>query len=186
VPSDDKYQKEEILQLISKGKRQGFLSWEEIDQTLGDEFGAEDDFDDFLNDLADQSEPTPPPVSAETLAGELDVDMIPEDSVSVELSASEGLPEIEPAEAEVRFDDVAAFSKDMAEPPVPQASKPDLSTELLMRIAEELSSSPEACSAMPSSSMEKDGRSEKSGTVSSGVSIAMSGMSGMSGAGASS
>ncbi|MCX8159605.1 MAG: RNA polymerase sigma factor RpoD [Candidatus Saccharicenans sp.] len=51
MPSDDKYQKEEILQLISKGKRQGFLSWEEIDQTLGDEFGAEDDFDDFLNSM---------------------------------------------------------------------------------------------------------------------------------------
>jgi RNA polymerase primary sigma factor len=51
VPSDEKYQKEEILQLISKGKRQGFLSWEEIDQTLGDDFGAEDDFDDFLSSM---------------------------------------------------------------------------------------------------------------------------------------
>jgi len=51
VSSDNKYQKEEILQLISKGKRQGFLSWKEIDQTLGDEFGAEDDFDDFLNSM---------------------------------------------------------------------------------------------------------------------------------------
>ncbi len=51
MSSDDRYQKEEILQLISKGKRQGFLSWEEIDQTLGDEFGAEDDFDDFLNSM---------------------------------------------------------------------------------------------------------------------------------------
>ena len=51
MPSDEKYQKEEILQLISKGKRQGFLSWDEIDQTLGDGFGAEDDFDDFLNSM---------------------------------------------------------------------------------------------------------------------------------------
>lgn len=51
MASDEKYQKEEILQLISKGKRQGFLSWEEIDQTLGDEFGAEDDFDDFLSSM---------------------------------------------------------------------------------------------------------------------------------------
>ncbi|MGB9906836.1 MAG: RNA polymerase sigma factor RpoD [Candidatus Saccharicenans sp.] len=51
MPSDEKYQKEEILQLISKGKRQGFLSWEEIDQTLGDDFGAEDDFDDFLSSM---------------------------------------------------------------------------------------------------------------------------------------
>ncbi|MGQ9800731.1 MAG: RNA polymerase sigma factor RpoD [Candidatus Saccharicenans sp.] len=51
MPSHEKYQKEEILQLISKGKRQGFLSWEEIDQTLGDDFGAEDDFDDFLSSM---------------------------------------------------------------------------------------------------------------------------------------
>ncbi|MBC7349015.1 MAG: RNA polymerase sigma factor RpoD [Candidatus Aminicenantes bacterium] len=51
MPSDEKYQKEEILQLISKGKRQGFLSWEEIDQTLGDDFGAEDEFDDFLSSM---------------------------------------------------------------------------------------------------------------------------------------
>jgi RNA polymerase primary sigma factor len=51
VASDEKYQKEEILQLISKGKRQGFLSWEEIDQTFGDEFGEEDDFDDFLSSM---------------------------------------------------------------------------------------------------------------------------------------
>jgi RNA polymerase primary sigma factor len=51
VASDEKYQKDEILQLISKGKRQGFLSWEEIDQTFGDEFGAEDDFDDFLSSM---------------------------------------------------------------------------------------------------------------------------------------
>jgi len=51
LASDEKYQKDEILQLISKGKRQGFLSWEEIDQTFGDEFGAEDDFDDFLSSM---------------------------------------------------------------------------------------------------------------------------------------
>ncbi|MBC7361502.1 MAG: RNA polymerase sigma factor RpoD [Candidatus Aminicenantes bacterium] len=48
---DEKYHKEEILQLISKGKRQGFLSWEEIDQIFGDEFGAKDDFDDFLSSM---------------------------------------------------------------------------------------------------------------------------------------
>lgn len=51
MSSDDSYQKEEILRLISKGKRQGFLSWDEIDQTLGDEFGTDDDFDDFLNSM---------------------------------------------------------------------------------------------------------------------------------------
>jgi len=51
VASDEKYQKEEIIQLISKGKRQGFLSWEEIDQTFADEVGPEDDFDNFLSSM---------------------------------------------------------------------------------------------------------------------------------------
>jgi RNA polymerase primary sigma factor len=51
VSSDEKYQKGEILQLISKGKRQGFLSWEEIDQTFGEEFGVDDDFNDFLSSM---------------------------------------------------------------------------------------------------------------------------------------
>ena len=101
------------------------------------------DFDDFLNDLAVQSAPTPQILSAETLDGELDIDLGQEEAVSVELSVSEGLPEIEPllADADERFDDVAAFSKDLEdrEPPAKQP-KPDLSTELLMRIAEELSS----------------------------------------------
>lgn len=49
--SDDKYQREEILQLISKGKRQGFLSWDEIDQTLGDDFDGDEIFDDFLSSM---------------------------------------------------------------------------------------------------------------------------------------
>lgn len=51
MSSDEKYQKGEILQLISKGKRQGFLSWEEIDQTFGEEFGVDDDFNDFLSSM---------------------------------------------------------------------------------------------------------------------------------------
>ncbi len=51
MASDEKYQKEEIIQLISKGKRQGFLSWEEIDQTFADEVGPEDDFDNFLSSM---------------------------------------------------------------------------------------------------------------------------------------
>jgi len=51
VASDEKYQKEEISQLISKGKRQGFLSWEEIDQTFSDEIGPENDFDNFLSSM---------------------------------------------------------------------------------------------------------------------------------------
>ena len=49
--SDEKYQREEILQLISKGKRQGFLSWDEIDQTLGDDFDGDEVFDDFLSSM---------------------------------------------------------------------------------------------------------------------------------------
>ncbi|HRD01695.1 MAG TPA: RNA polymerase sigma factor RpoD [Candidatus Saccharicenans sp.] len=51
MASDEKYQKEEIVQLISKGKRQGFLSWEEIDQTFAEEVGPEDDFDNFLSSM---------------------------------------------------------------------------------------------------------------------------------------
>jgi len=51
VDRDEKYQKEEISQLISKGKRQGFLSWEEIDQTFAEEVGPEDDFDNFLSSM---------------------------------------------------------------------------------------------------------------------------------------
>lgn len=51
MASDEKYQKEEISQLISKGKRQGFLSWEEIDQTFAEEVGPEDDFDNFLSSM---------------------------------------------------------------------------------------------------------------------------------------
>jgi len=51
VGSDEKYQREEILYLISKGKRQGFLSWDEIDQALGDDFNGDDIFDDFLSSM---------------------------------------------------------------------------------------------------------------------------------------
>ncbi|MGB9764185.1 MAG: RNA polymerase sigma factor RpoD [Candidatus Saccharicenans sp.] len=51
MSSDEKYQRGEILQLISKGKRQGFLSWEEIDQTFGEDFGVDDDFNDFLSSM---------------------------------------------------------------------------------------------------------------------------------------
>ncbi|MBC7363848.1 MAG: RNA polymerase sigma factor RpoD [Candidatus Aminicenantes bacterium] len=49
--SDEKYQREEILHLISKGKRQGFLSWDEIDQTLGEDFDGDEIFDDFLSSM---------------------------------------------------------------------------------------------------------------------------------------
>lgn len=48
---DEKYSKEEFLELISKGKRQGFLSWDEIDQTFGDEFDDEVDLDDFISSI---------------------------------------------------------------------------------------------------------------------------------------
>ncbi|MDI6844712.1 MAG: RNA polymerase sigma factor RpoD [Candidatus Saccharicenans sp.] len=51
MSDDEKYYSDEILRLISKGKRQGFLSWEEIDQTLGEEFGTGEEIDDFLNSM---------------------------------------------------------------------------------------------------------------------------------------
>ncbi|MFA6508031.1 MAG: hypothetical protein WCT14_18155 [Treponemataceae bacterium] len=107
------------------------------------------EFDDFLSELSDQSSPTPPPVSAETLDSlpELNIDLdineeeelIPtmnNEEISVDLSTSEGV-----SEAEENFDDVGAFGKALEdEPPQRLATKPDLSTELLMRIADELSS----------------------------------------------
>ena len=107
------------------------------------------DFDDFLNELSDQSSPTPPPVSAETIdeLPELNIDLdineeeesttaMNNEEISVDLSASESIPEIEE-----HFDDVGAVGKELEDDAGrrPEA-KSDLSTELLMRIADELSS----------------------------------------------
>ena len=51
MTSDGKFQKDEIHQLISKGRKQGFLLFEEIDKTFTDELDSEADFDDFLSSM---------------------------------------------------------------------------------------------------------------------------------------
>lgn len=119
------------------------------------------DFDDFLNGLSDSSEPTPPSVKVETmeldavsdagalLAGasteaapaDLSEDL---DEISVDLSLSEGVPEsaelLPPLDE--HFDDVGAVGVELqaSETAAKETQRMDLSTELLMRIADELSS----------------------------------------------
>jgi RNA polymerase primary sigma factor len=51
VTSDGKFQKDEIHELISKGRKQGFLLFEEIDKTFTDELDSEADFDSFLSSM---------------------------------------------------------------------------------------------------------------------------------------
>jgi RNA polymerase primary sigma factor len=51
VTADGKFHKDEIHQLISKGRKQGFLLFEEIDKTFTDELDSEADFDDFLSSM---------------------------------------------------------------------------------------------------------------------------------------
>ncbi|MBP1661202.1 MAG: rpoD, partial [Candidatus Aminicenantes bacterium] len=51
MTSESKFQKDEIHQLISKGRKQGFLLFEEIDKTFTDELDSEADFDDFLSSM---------------------------------------------------------------------------------------------------------------------------------------
>jgi RNA polymerase primary sigma factor len=53
LPSEDKYQKDEIHQLISKGKKQGYLLFEEIDKTFHDDLDDDQEFDDFLSSMDD-------------------------------------------------------------------------------------------------------------------------------------
>lgn len=53
MSSDDKYQKDEIHQLISKGKKQGYLLFEEIDKTFHDDLDDDQEFDDFLSSMDD-------------------------------------------------------------------------------------------------------------------------------------
>ncbi len=53
MSSDNKYQKDEIHQLISKGRKQGYLLFEEIDKTFQDEMNSEGNFDDFLSSMDD-------------------------------------------------------------------------------------------------------------------------------------
>jgi len=50
---DNKYHKDEISQLLSKGRKQGYLLFEEIDKTFEEDLDAEGDFDDFLTSVDD-------------------------------------------------------------------------------------------------------------------------------------
>jgi len=51
VTSENKFQKDEIHQLISKGRKQGYLLFAEIDKTFTDELDSEADFDNFLSSM---------------------------------------------------------------------------------------------------------------------------------------
>ena len=51
MSSDNKYQKDEITQLLSKGRKQGYLLFEEIDKTFHEELESEENFDDFLSSM---------------------------------------------------------------------------------------------------------------------------------------
>lgn len=53
MSSDDKSQKEGIEQLISKGRKQGYLHLEEIDKTFHEDTETEGNFDDFLSSMDD-------------------------------------------------------------------------------------------------------------------------------------
>ncbi|MEW5900671.1 MAG: RNA polymerase sigma factor RpoD [Acidobacteriota bacterium] len=53
MSSDQKDHKEEINQLLSKGKKQGYLLFEEIDRTFHSDLESEDNFDDFLSSMDD-------------------------------------------------------------------------------------------------------------------------------------
>ena len=53
MPSDHKYQKDEISQLLSKGRKQGYLLFEEVDKTFHEELDHEENFDEFLSSMDD-------------------------------------------------------------------------------------------------------------------------------------
>ena len=53
VSTDNKFHKDEISQLISKGRKQGYLLFEEIDKTFTEDLDSEEDFDDFLSSMGD-------------------------------------------------------------------------------------------------------------------------------------
>jgi RNA polymerase primary sigma factor len=53
VSSENKYQKDEIHQLLSKGRKQGYLLFEDIDKTFQDDLDTEGGFDDFLSSVDD-------------------------------------------------------------------------------------------------------------------------------------
>jgi RNA polymerase primary sigma factor len=51
VSPDNKFHKDEISQLISKGRKQGYLLFEEIDKTFTEDLDSAEDFDDFLSSM---------------------------------------------------------------------------------------------------------------------------------------
>ena len=53
MPSDSKYDREEIHDLISKGRKQGYLLFEEIDKTFQNEFDSDADFNEFISLMDD-------------------------------------------------------------------------------------------------------------------------------------
>ena len=53
MAEENKYQKSEINQLISKGRKRGYLLFEEVDKTFQDEMDTSTNFDDFLSSMGD-------------------------------------------------------------------------------------------------------------------------------------
>jgi len=53
LSADPKFQKDEISQLLSKGRKQGYLLFEEIDKTFHEEMESEENFDSFLSSMDD-------------------------------------------------------------------------------------------------------------------------------------
>jgi RNA polymerase primary sigma factor len=53
LSSDNKYQKDEISELISKGRKQGYLLFEEIDKTFQEDSDSEGNFKEFLSSMDD-------------------------------------------------------------------------------------------------------------------------------------
>ena len=53
MTAENKIQKNEIHELISKGRKQGYLLFAEIDKTFTDELDSQEDFDDFLSSMDD-------------------------------------------------------------------------------------------------------------------------------------
>lgn len=53
LPSENKLQKNDIDQLIAKGRKQGYLLFEEVDSAFNEELEGGKDFDDFLSSMDD-------------------------------------------------------------------------------------------------------------------------------------
>jgi len=53
LPSENEDQKDEVNELISKGRKQGYLLFEEIDKTFQDESDTGEHFDEFLSSMDD-------------------------------------------------------------------------------------------------------------------------------------